>query len=393
MDITELQETKICKAIITQNNTMKTKFSVFISYMVLSLLILNSFKANSNNLKSYTELSATDTIDIKLKENSPHYSRHFQYVEEDNSLFYYNLYSNTIDIYDLAEKRKKDKIELNDIVQGIDGFLVAKNWLYLILRQSNQVFKVNLEGETSVVNISGDTNAFLYASFRNPIIKHDNSLYITRKPKVETVEEIPYEKHEMVYNLKDESYSLYGEFPDKYKQENWWHFVGLGISKTVNKNQLFTSYPVCHNLYVHSLTDKSMLKYELKSKYLKDYDFPYYDLTKTNDVTYKISYAATLGRYVQVLYDPYRDLIYRIVALPQEYENEDGTVNSDLDRPWSIMVIDNNMNILFEQYFEGRKYNFYNILVTDEGLLVSNNHTQNPIFKPGILSFTVFTLN
>jgi hypothetical protein len=58
--------------------------------------------------------------------------------------------------------------------------------------------------------------------------------------------------------------------------------------------------------------------------------------------------------------------------------------------PWSLIVLDKNLNILTEKYFEGKKYNYYTVFPTPEGLFVCNKHELNEEIADNEIQFTIF---
>ncbi len=60
---------------------------------------------------------------------------------------------------------------------------------------------------------------------------------------------------------------------------------------------------------------------------------------------------------------------------------------SYFDREWSLMVLDKYLTVLDEIIFPAKVYNFQEICVTKDGLLISQNNENNPDFNPSVLSY------
>jgi hypothetical protein len=75
-------------------------------------------------------------------------------------------------------------------------------------------------------------------------------------------------------------------------------------------------------------------------------------------------------RYKNVLFDEYRRKYYRICLHSLNYENGE-TVNLYEDKPWSIIVLNEQFDVLNEYLFPQRKYDFQNVVITRSGLLIA----------------------
>ena len=177
------------------------------------------------------------------------------------------------------------------------------------------------------------------------------------------------------YDIKNrEIISRFGTYPSTYKPNKWWFTVGSEVYKTMNDDKdILISYPTSHEIQLYH-NNKLIQKKEVVSSYLKNYKFPYFNDSKRDDLAYKIEYSNTLGRYTLVIYDSYRNVYYRIVQLPQQYENKNGSKNLDQDREWSIQIIDKDLTLIGEQKFPKKMFNNADILVCKDGLLISNNN-------------------
>ena len=101
------------------------------------------------------------------------------------------------------------------------------------------------------------------------------------------------------------------------------------------------------------------------------------------------------SNYGNLLYDKYRDVYYRI-AFPQT-EIEDKQINTmELMRygrkVFSIIILDNQFNIIGETLFPAYTYNSNLIFIREDGIYISNSHFMNPEFSDDILSFHKFEL-
>src|SRR5690606_30142048 len=97
--------------------------------------------------------------------------------------------------------------------------------------------------------------------------------------------------------------------------------------------------------------------------------------------------------YSTLLYDTYRNCYYRVVVHPQRFNNSDGSVNFSDNRPWSLQLFDSNLKLIGEQRLSDNQCYYNDIVITKEGLLISNNNEQNPKYRESAISFTLYKLN
>jgi len=136
-----------------------------------------------------------------------------------------------------------------------------------------------------------------------------------------------------------------------------------------NKGQLVYAFAVDHSLYIYN-NDSLIKPIQAKSKYFTKAT-PYPD-DSLGHFSFKKKYWVTESRYEKLIYDTYRDLYYKIVTHATEYENEDGmTVKSVSDKPWSVMIINADFEVLDEIIFDQNIYTYYYFIPTAKGILVS----------------------
>ena len=96
--------------------------------------------------------------------------------------------------------------------------------------------------------------------------------------------------------------------------------------------------------------------------------------------------------YHNIMYDRYRDVYYRIVELPYEFKQNESIFGTPKGREFSIIIFDQNFNIIGETMFPGNKYFYKMSFVGRDGLYISENNEANPDFDEDKLVFTCFKL-
>lgn len=163
-------------------------------------------------------------------------------------------------------------------------------------------------------------------------------------------------------------------FPKEYHAEksllSYASFAG-------GSDQLVVSLPSNHDLYTYNTRTRKQQRISARSQFLPD-EFPSFD---AQDAGNYYSYLAVQPMYLGILYDPYRNLYYRIAKLPageyQSHIEERTAVYSRYKHQFSIMVLDEAFNVLGEQLLPADTYNNRNIAVIEDGLLISKMHPFN----------------
>ena len=182
-------------------------------------------------------------------------------------------------------------------------------------------------------------------------------------------------------------------YPVSYFDKCWFS-VDLNISFCKNdRNEIIFSYPISDSLYVYSIDKKRIIKkVKARSKYKKGKTTSAdCDMVWDNKAYYKHVYKNLI--YRDIIYDPYRNVYYRIVSLPKKDYNINKPFNS-LNLPFSIQVFDDELNFLCETEIlnESPKYIKFDYFVDNEGLWISVNNPDNPEFDENELKFDLFQL-
>lgn len=127
--------------------------------------------------------------------------------------------------------------------------------------------------------------------------------------------------------------------------------------------------------------------YSCKSRYMTQ-RHPYPD-DSLGHFSYLEQYDVVEPRYRFLIYDPYRKYYYRIVHHTLPYEQPGGmTVNDYLDKPWSLMILNENFEILDEVIFDPKKFK-PRVFPAKDGLLILNRE-ENSSNLP--VKFTLFRI-
>lgn len=204
-----------------------------------------------------------------------------------------------------------------------------------------------------------------------PIIYENDTLYSRICPWVGSPDEfkMPFEygffKHDSSVNY----FPLPVRYPDIYRSGKSYNNLSTEfVSRCQNdKGEFVYSFPISHELFVYN--KKELIKtVNCKSKYIEQFEVTPDD--KTQDLQYTIKTYGTAPYYSKIYYDKYRHLYYRIAAHQMEHKKPDGTLNfSWRDKSWSIIILDNDLNVLSEYLIPPHEY-VQDLVITPDGVLL-----------------------
>jgi Domain of unknown function (DUF4221) len=93
-------------------------------------------------------------------------------------------------------------------------------------------------------------------------------------------------------------------------------------------------------------------------------------LNDKNDTNKKMAHLTLSPLYLDILWDPYRKLYYRIFAKAQPERNSEGSYNSWRSKPRVLMVFDENFDLITEVTLE-KNLTFFPIFVSEKGLYIN----------------------
>lgn len=183
-----------------------------------------------------------------------------------------------------------------------------------------------------------------------------------------------------------------GTHPAIYTESKFYGNDSYATQRIVTKeDKIVYGFGITDSIYVYD-QEKQIAVYALPSTYVSD-PAPDPGTLTYNDHEKSREYFVRKGTYALMRYDPYRDLIYRVVLHPAEPYDQQGNMIDALNKPFSIQVIDENFNLIGEQPFPGNTYDIFNIIAVPQGLLISTSNNKNPALQEDQLQFVLFEVN
>lgn len=227
-------------------------------------------------------------------------------------------------------------------------------------------FSKNLDTDANVAGIDPINNDLSF--FLN-----GNSIFVRSYPKYNWDTDWKYYSRPFMieYDLeKNKVVRSFGEFPEYMVENRKLRFVNdHKMSWVLGKDgDLIFSLRRDPYLYKMDLTNEQVEKIPAVSASLKSFEL----VPRTFDSQRDTNFLISKGIYHRILYDPYRDLYYRVAVHEQPLKNEKtNRLNSAAQKVFSLIVLDGSLNYLGEVVFENKfEYSYLNFSICKEGILV-----------------------
>lgn len=175
-------------------------------------------------------------------------------------------------------------------------------------------------------------------------------------------------------------------------QEENKDFISIPFKLNFNGEEFIYSFINMEDIYVTDIQHKKVRKIKVKSKYLPSLEF---EVPKRSNVETDLYWKKIKkGSYGPFLYDPYRNLYYRIAFPPMEFEKDINA--SELMKfglhYFSIMILNKDFQILDEILMPKDTYNPFTMFIDKDGLYISESHFLNPNFNEDIIPLRRFKI-
>lgn len=254
--------------------------------------------------------------------------------------------------------------------------------VFILSSEDQIVYLLNSGGEILQeikcypIDSISSVNYSVIAIHNVPVLYHDQRVYLI-KPYTDIALNTPENRRnyfsrpsQLVCSATDSTTYSTGSFPEAYRNGDFYY--DFYPSRCINNNgEMVYSFGADHNLYVYKNDSVRAGVHECKSKYVNSFNTFAQD--KIDDLAYQREYRIKEPRYVKLIYDKYRNVYYRIVKHPAEFLNKEGTIVKASEVNWSIMIINQNFEVIKEIEFDAKEYSSAWIYPVPEGVYISQN--------------------
>ena len=307
-------------------------------------------------------------------------------------------------VYDLNNEDFLFKIKLeregpNGIPAPGGYYIEDFNNIYVTCSMTSFLYKINSTGVLTQKIRYGITDSGYeiiphtsYSFFYAPLVFIDSKLYLPQKPtRRRPISTTPL--CVVIDTINQLSYELPCAFPSLIKDDEYPNFSGpvIGFSRVFNGKEFVYSFFYDENIHVATVDHSKIQKYNIKSKYINKLNI---EKSKINDMYEGAKFNYGCQCYGNLIHDPYRKVYYRFAYPKVELDNGPDYISlTSLGRKkFSIIILDENFNVIGETQFPEWVYCPTVIFVHRDGLFINNNHPMNPSFNENILSFQCFEL-
>jgi hypothetical protein len=324
-------------------------------------------------------------------------------VNDSNYLAVQNNQSNSIDIYNLYQKRisKKVVIELEGentfppfssfIIKNLDSIILLSTWpkLIAIANGKGEIIKKlpidqDMNGKSLRPNEGGYgqrmslDNNILYL-FQQLLFTGYNGIFDSKRQQQSDIA--------LSINFENENVK---SLPLKYPKE----LVNKDIFNMVSTWE--RGYSGCY-VYTSSLLPfffitedfKEFRNIPIQTNY--KFELPENLITFGNDIPSTYDYVFGKDLFFALMYDNYRECYYFIVKKRSDEKRE--ASNFGVKYPdCFIIILDKEFRHMGDVYFPKDIYYFKNMFITKEGLYISEDHIDNPTYSEDIMRFRLFKL-
>ncbi|WP_215225121.1 DUF4221 family protein [Echinicola shivajiensis] len=384
----------------------------FSNRLFVLIVLLNFFsgckgdaqKENANpEQREISLIKQESTISLPLDAETPNLSMGLAYYpSEPPMLFNLNPKTNSLQIFDLEEKvlyktltfEKEGQKGVGRVfgfhVHNLDSiFLFPQNKGEIYLTDTSGMLKSKVKYDVPLYHTAAFVMNSYFASL--PVIEGGEMVVKTHVDgDHKAIKSAELAERSLTYSIdlnEGKVRLLPHHYPADYLSNGKRHFEA---SFAASPSRMVYSLFADHKLYYASSKGDSLKVKNAPSKYVKS-DFGNYPIGSKRFESYQYFYASP--HYGSLLYDPYRKVFYRFCYPKVEVENEEQALKlRRYPEGFSIMVLDEDLNILGETLFAKGKYYPNNAFITEEGLYLSINHADNPRNREDYLSFDLFGL-
>lgn len=389
--------------ILTQKRNSFMRISFGLLLFILSFASCSkSEKSSSIETKNYSNvsLSVIDNLSFALDSVTSSFGRQIQYYEDDTvaMLAFQNEMNNEIIFFNFENRKQIKKITFKKegpkSIGKIAGFhMINPDSIIVVSNRINQIYYFNFNGDLinqlEIRPKTGQRDLFPLINPVLPFLTDENELVIPLRPDGLWGQIKDFNSEPVAAFVNSETGGFKTSevtFPEDYYKNGFSQPIFSRIKST--EGYVYSFYND-HNLF--KTTDhQSFEEIPAKSEFV---DKLYGMKTPNPSMEEYLTWLSESPAYLGLLYDPYRELIYRFVKLKYSVEGSDDLHKTNrYPGKLSIMIFDENLKLIGEKKLKKDTYYWKNSFVTRDGLYLNTNNPHNKAFTSERLSFDLFTV-
>lgn len=379
-----------------------------LKYICLLLLVLVTVSCSNIRVKRndsfflsgenvYLKYQLDDDVKLNIKALFPYQDENgkafltFQNPENNEILVY------PMDSYSLAFKISPDMEGANGVGQFLGYYIKDFNNIYITTPGKSELALIDYKGLVKKrIKYDESTDIPIYPALSmsfvyKPIIEIDDKMYIISECN-RMAEQNPISAiMDMETNKIKVLPFFYPLFPGANNKAKAYG-VETSFSRCYDGKKFIYSFHFDANIYVASLSHDSICKITVKSRYIDDVVIP--DENSNSSVKQMLKLMCESPNYGNLIYDKYRHVYYRVAYPKTEIELDENYMDiwQYGRKEFSVIILDENFNIVGETLFPEYAYNSTLIFVKEDGLYISESNVMNPTFNENELVFRKFGL-
>lgn len=312
----------------------------------------------------------------------------YSFSWKDQAVFMGNL-KNGLKKYDLRFLSEEIEFSIET------DFVLSSNTEAFILDNNKRVFKINLDKKDFKIfdlsqYLNRDTYPFSYwaypmittsqSSIDIPITYGDLILSNTKEMKDYFLRPVA-----IHIDLKNDTIIpfTYGKFPSIYQNEDFYNDYYCKLAMAFS-NKRILSFNCSDSVFIYS--GSQMEKYFFG--FTPNPTFKPFNLTMLKKMQFKRQYVIEQPQYLQIVYDPYRKILYRVFKHSSNFTDKDGLVIESNKVKWSLIISDLSFKTQRIISFEDGLYSPIGMIPLKEGLYI-----QKFIKKNHEIAGSIFEIN
>ena len=327
------------------------RISTYLNITILFLIYsctTNKDSENSSQYKKYLK----ESISISLDSVSTYQFNWIQVIEDENDrelLINLNKIYNSLDFYDLGNKKLEKRISINDL--SLDTRFIAHSFFY--------------HNEDSIF-------IFPQYNFNGTLLINNVGKKVDEKGKIYDVLEEAQEGQYILNHITSPSNpSLYRDGNIYFSTIQMYVDIYNPLPKDVITNFKWdlksdTISPISDTIYIYNSNNILISK-----RLCGTPDFQgFVELPPGNPFNEQYKFVVSQNSYARLLYDKYRDVYYRFFIIQRNLTEEDRSTKDNSKNKFAVLVYDNNFNLIKQVEFPSNKYFHYSSFVAIDGLYI-----------------------